>query len=207
MSNVRRSPHAGRWYPADPSELQALVEEQLRRAPAPVESTGLVAIVAPHAGLVYSGPVAAAAYRLVEHFELDTAVLVGPSHYVAFEGTSIYPRGAFETPFGQIGIDESLAGAVASSGDVIREIPEAHAQEHCLEMQLPFLQHLAPNCQIVPLVMGHQTATTMRGTAMAITAAVRDCGRRVLLIASSDLSHYESRDSARELDSEMPRYV
>ena len=203
MSYVRRSLYAGQWFPADASALHDLIEDQLRQTPAGRDSAGLVAIVVPHAGLAYSGTVAAAAYQQLAHFDFDSAILLGPSHYVSFEGTSIYPRGAFETPFGQLGIDESLASDISSLSDIVREIPETHMKEHCLEMQLPFLQYLAPTCRIVPLIMGHQTALTIGTTAIAIASAVKNCDRRVLLIASSDLSHYESRKRARELDAEI----
>ena len=126
-----------------------------------------LAIVAPHAGLMYSGPIAAHAYSLLRGRDIEVAVLVGPSHYVGFEGVAIYERGAFETPFGQVPIAEECAAAVRwrllSRSNLIRR---AHGREHSLEMQLPFLKRVLPDTDIVPLVMGHQ----QRDTAVPISA-------------------------------------
>ena len=99
----------------------------------------VVALIAPHAGLVYSGPVAAYAYRLLRSRKYETIVLVGPSHYLAFAGASVWPRGAFETPLGNLPIDEELAAAITSACPIVQELASAHGREHSLEMQLPFL--------------------------------------------------------------------
>jgi hypothetical protein len=157
----------------------------------------LVALVAPHAGLMYSGPVAAYAYRLLRGRRFDVAVIVGPSHFVGFDGVSIYPDGGFETPFGILPIDEASARALLSS-PVVRDHRAAHAREHSLEMQLPFVARLAPQLPIVPLVMGYQTASTAVALGEAIARAI--AGRRALLIASTDLSHYHAAPDAAALD-------
>ena len=107
-----------------------------------------MALVAPHAGLMYSGPVAAHAYRLLRGRRFDVAVLVGPSHFVGFDGVSVYRSGGFESPLGVAPIDETCAEALLAATAVIHEHAAAHAREHSLEMQLPFLQHLAPGATI-----------------------------------------------------------
>src|SRR5207244_3796354 len=122
----------------------------------------LVAVISPHAGLMYSGPVAAHAYRLLRHYRFDVAVLVGPSHFVAFDGVAIVPSGGFETPFGVAPIDASCAAALSAATTSVGEHRAAHAREHSLEMQLPFLQRVAPGVAIVPLLMGRQTDDTAR---------------------------------------------
>jgi AmmeMemoRadiSam system protein B len=158
------------------------------------------AIVAPHAGLMYSGPVAAYAYKAASISPAGAVVLVGPSHFVPFTGVSIWAAGAWETPLGRIDVDEDLAAAIRSGSDAIVEVEAAHGREHSLEMQLPFLAHLMPGVPIVPLVMGHQTRATAFALAGAMAAAIRASGKDVLLVASSDLSHYEDARVAARLD-------
>jgi AmmeMemoRadiSam system protein B len=194
---IRRAAVAGSWYPGSAVALAAAVDRHLSAVQRRIDGD-LVALIAPHAGLIYSGPVAAHAYDLLRTRTFDVAVLVGPSHFVAFDCVSIYPTGGLETPFCIAAIDAACAGALAASGAVIREYPAAHAREHSLEMQLPFLQHLAPSVPIVPLVMGSQTASTARALGDVLAATLR--GRRALLIASTDLSHYHDAATAATLD-------
>jgi MEMO1 family protein len=207
---LRRAAVAGTWYPGTPERLAAEVSAYLNRASeesrdrasnAAVDDADVVALVAPHAGLMYSGPVAAHAYRLLRRREYDTIVLVGPSHYVPFEGASIWPRGAFETPSGPLQIDADTAGAIATASGIVVELPAAHAREHSLELQLPFLATLAAAVPIVPIVMGLQTRDTAfaLGDALASTLA----GRRALLVASSDLSHFYDARTAQALDQQV----
>ena len=157
-----------------------------------------MALVAPHAGLMYSGPVAAHAYRLLRGRTFDVVVLVGPSHFVGFEGVSVYRAGGYETPLGIAEVDTATANALVEATPVVRDYPAAHAREHSLEMQLPFLQHLAPGVPIVPLVMGHQTAATARALGDALASTLS--GRRALIVASTDLSHYHDAAAAQMLD-------
>ena len=137
----------------------------------------LVALIAPHAGLMYSGPVAAHAYRLLAGRSFDVAVIVGPSHFVGFDGVAVYSAGGFDTPLGVIPIDADSAAALAQASPVVREHAPAHAREHSIEMQLPFLGRLAPGLPIVPLVMGRQTAATAGALGDALGAVFRGRGR------------------------------
>lgn len=200
---LRRPAVAGSWYPATAVQLTGQIEAHLRRAdenasPGPSDESHVVGLVAPHAGLVFSGPVAAHAYRLVRQRHYDAIVIVGPSHYVAFDGVSIWPAGAFDTPLGAIPIDELAASWLLDRLSMIEALPAAHEQEHSIEMQLPFLALLAEGVPIVPLVMGRQT----RDTAFALGDALADLARvrKVLLVASSDLSHYFDAVTAARLD-------
>jgi len=200
MDGIRRAAVAGTWYPGHAAALAAAVDGHLANADRDGRDvTGaLSALICPHAGLMYSGPVAAYAYRLLRRRTFDVAILVGPSHFIGFEGVSIYPSGGFETPYGVAAIDQPVAQALLAASPIVREHPAAHAREHSLEMQLPFLSRLAPQVPIVPLVMGHQTSDTARGLGDALVAAVR--GRSALLIASTDLSHYHDATMASRLD-------
>ena len=204
---IRRAAVAGTWYPGSAAALGAAVDRHLADAgrDVAVECADLVALVAPHAGLMYSGPVAAYAYRLLRGRVFDVAVLVGPSHFVSFDGVSIHASGGFETPLGVAPIDEACAAALMSATSIVHEHPSAHAREHSLEMQLPFLQRLAPGAKIVPLVMGFQTAETARTLGDALPAAVDR--KRALLVASTDLSHYHDAATASRLDAVVIDHV
>jgi AmmeMemoRadiSam system protein B len=194
---------AGTWYPGTAGALAREVDRYLQDAP---EWTGgaIRGVIAPHAGLRFSGPIAAHAYKAASAGRFDTIVLAGPSHYVAFDGVSIYPQGAFATPLGDAEVDSTLADALMAS-PAIRPMPAAHQREHSLEMQLPFVRHLFPEARIVPLVMGFQTPETITALGAALAQACRS--DRVLLVGSTDLSHFFDAQTARELDGRVAGHV
>jgi MEMO1 family protein len=204
---IRKAAVAGSWYPGTAATLAAAVDRHLETADREGEDVAgdIVALVAPHAGLVYSGPVAAHAYRLLRDRSFDVAVLVGPSHFVGFEGVSVYAGRGFETPFGITAIDQRCAEQLLAASSIVREQPAAHGREHSLEMQLPFIAHLAPTLPIVPLVMGYQTADAAHALGDALAATIR--GRRALLVASTDLSHYRDAATAAALDAVVIDHV
>jgi AmmeMemoRadiSam system protein B len=206
MADLRRAAVAGSWYPGDPRHLQRVVDGYLAAAAGSATPCPR-ALIAPHAGLMYSGPVAAYAYGLLTDCRYDATVLVGPSHYVPFAGVSIWPRGAWETPEGPVEIDETLAGALLTRSPEIRDYPAAHAREHSLEMQLPFITRLMPGARIVPLVMGHQTRATAEALGDALAEAIAAHAGRTLLVASSDLSHYQEARVAARLDAVVLQHV
>ena len=202
MGALRSAAVAGRWYPGEPRALGREVDEYIgrvrQRAPACPR-----AIIAPHAGLMYSGPVAAYAYAAVGRCDYAAAVLVGPSHFVRFDGVSVWPEGAWTTPFGSTPIAVDLAAMLQASSREVIDLAEPHGREHSLEMQLPFLARLLPDVPIVPLLMGQQTreAAEQLGDALARAVSQYEAGgRRVLLVASSDLSHYHDAETAARLD-------
>jgi AmmeMemoRadiSam system protein B len=188
---------AGSWYPGHPATLRSAIDQYFGRVGEAVTGE-ITALVSPHAGLVYSGPVAAHAYRQLEGRSYDVIVLVGPSHHVGFEGVAIMARGVFETPLGDVEISSEDADAIIASCPVVCELPAAHRREHSLEMQLPFLQRVLPGVPIVPLVMGHQSRLTIGALADGLASAL--ASRRALLVASSDLSHYHDSRRAALLD-------
>ena len=188
---------AGSWYPARPDELTREVDRYLGRVPEPAAGN-VTALVAPHAGLIYSGPVAAHAYAAVRGASYDAAVLVGPSHFVGFEGVAIYDRGAFDTPLGPVPVDTRLAARIRAASALIDVKPHAHVREHSLEMQLPFLRRVLPDVPIVPLVIGFQERATITALGDVLADTLADI--RALLIASTDLSHYFAAREAARLD-------
>ncbi len=195
---------AGSWYPGDPDSLTREVDRYLDRVESvpPAEPR---AVIAPHAGLMYSGPVAAHAYKAVAGRAFEAAVLVGPSHFEAFDGVALYGRGAFETPLGVVPIAEALAADIAEGCPRIVHAPAVHGREHSLEMQLPFLQRVLPRIPIVPLLMGDQTRETIVDLAAALSRGL--AGRPTLIVASTDLSHYFDAPTAGRLDGRVAALV
>jgi AmmeMemoRadiSam system protein B len=208
----------GAWYPAQRERLVAEIDRDVARTGAELPGPPR-ALIAPHAALMYSGPVAAHAYACVRGASYRTVVLVGPSHFVPFRGASIWRRGAWESPFGSLEVDEPLADAIVEgAAGVFVERADAHAREHSLEMQLPFIAHLIPGARIVPIVMGHQTRETALALGEAIAraidrppapgdAAAAPMPDDVLLVASSDLSHYEHARTAARMDAVVVHHV
>jgi len=143
--------------------------------------------------------VAAHGYALLAGRRDVTVVLVGPSHRVAFDGIALCARGAFETPLGQVPIDEELAQALLAAEPRIADDPRPHRDEHSLEMQLPFLQHFVRGLRIVPVLMGSQARSEVEALAVALGRVV-EAGTDTVLVASSDLSHYHPAAVANRLD-------
>jgi AmmeMemoRadiSam system protein B len=145
--------------------------------------------------------VAAHAYRQLQGRSVDVVVLVGPSHFVGFEGVSIYRRGGFDSPLGVAMVDEECATRIAEASPSVREFPAAHVREHSLEMQLPFVRRVLPHARIVPLVVGRQTPEVASELGEAIGHALQ--GSRAVIVASSDLSHYHDASTAHTMDGAM----
>ena len=204
LTPLRPAAVAGSWYPAEADALTAEVDGYLRRAgqrPRP----RVRALIAPHAGLVYSGHVAAHAYATVRGGSYDVVVLVGPSHHVGFDGVSVYERGAFDTPLGPVAVDATVAARIRARCPVVGVHHAAHHREHSLELQLPFLRRVLPETPIVPLVIGHQVRATIHALADALAEALVDT--HALLVASTDLSHYFDATRAAQLDARVAGYV
>jgi len=204
--SIRPAAVAGSWYPGTAGALTRDVDRYLADVEVDSPRGRLEAIIAPHAGLMFSGPVGAYAYKAAAAGgPYDAAILVGPSHFVAFDGVALYPSGAFDSPLGPALIDDALARELERASSIVQPLPDAHRREHSLEMQLPFLRRLLPDVPIVPLLMGFQTRDTI--TALAEVLAAAGGSRRVLMIASTDLSHYFDAKAARELDARVEACV
>jgi AmmeMemoRadiSam system protein B len=205
MSDIRPAAVAGSWYSANAGQLAGEVDGYLEAAASTPSVSNVVALIAPHAGLMYSGPVAAHAYWQLLDRAVDTIVIVGPSHFVAFDGVAFYGKGGFASPLGVAEIDDAFASDLMAASAVIHEDRGPHRREHSLEMQLPFVRRVAPQAKIVPLLVGHQT----EATATALSEALGQVGRNksVVLIASTDLSHFENSTTARALDTVVLQQV
>ncbi len=195
---IRESVIAGSWYSGNASRLQREVQDYLSQASSVDLKGQLVALISPHAGYRYSGQVAAYAYKLLGERKFSSVVVIAPSHRSYFRGVSVYDRGGYRTPLGVVPLDRELISAVKQRESRIEYVPEAHSQEHSLEIQLPFLQVLMPDAKLVPLVMGNQDFATCKWLAEAVADCVEN--RSVLIVASSDLSHFHPYKQAKRLD-------
>lgn len=185
---------AGRFYPADPVELDAAVASLLNDARKAVRPSARPAagVIVPHAGYVYSGPTAAAVFARTALPAL--VVILAPNHtgvWRAPGGASLWEEGAFRTPLGDVPVDARCVAAVLAASSLVAVDHEAHRGEHAIEVVLPFLQVLRPDVRIVPLVLAWDRWDAARELGEALARVVTEAGEPVLLLASSDLNHYE----------------
>ena len=185
---VRKPVVAGMFYPTGPHELRQLVHGYIGNVEKGHIDGEIVALISPHAGYTYSGQGAAYAYKLVEGMHFDDVVVIAPSRRVDFLGASIYDGKGYETPLEIVPIDRELSRRISQQSEIIKYVPQAHAQEYSLEVQIPFLQRVLKGFSLVPVVMGPTwNFGVCQQLSQAIIRSIR--GRRALIIASSDLTH------------------
>lgn len=206
--SVRRPAVAGYFYPASPEHLAASIREcflhELGPGAEPEKARGeeraTIALVSPHAGYVYSGPVAAHGYhRLSKEAPPDIVVLIGPNHTGLGAEISVAARGEWLTPLGSVKVNEGVASAIVAECSLAREDDLAHAGEHSLEVQIPFLQTIYERFEIVPIVMMRQDPAAAASLGDAVAKALS--GKNALLILSTDFTHYEPQSAAYAKDS------
>lgn len=201
---------AGTWYPGDPATLSQRLDRYLA-GPGQTQAGGRVtapvtALVVPHAGYTYSGRVAAAAWRLAGRITppVKTVVLLGPSHRYPLQRPSIWPQGSYQTPLGPVPVDAALATELTRALDAGFE-RQAHMSEHCLEIQAPFIRKVLPQAKMVAILTGPPDAALAKKMGRALAQAIK--GKPVLLVASTDLSHFHSQKTAEVLDRRVARRV
>lgn len=192
---IRPAAAAGRFYPADPVELRKVVETFLAEAPS-TDASAPKAIIAPHAGYLYSGPIAASAYAQLRSARdvIKRVVVLGPSHYVALNGLAASSAEGFATPLGVVPVDAEAIRRIASLTQVT-VLDAAHAREHSIEVQLPFLQTILASFTLIPLAVGDATAEEVDEVLELLWG-----GPETRFVISSDLSHYYDSQTARRLD-------
>ena len=193
----RASTHAGTWYPGHEKELREMIQGFLSNARAKL-SGEICGLISPHAGYVYSGPVAAFAYKLVQDQEFDDVIVIGPSHYHGFFGASVDTLAGRQTPLGKVDFDVAMARKIMKNDKGISFDDSAHIQEHSTEIQIPFLQTVLKNFKVIEIIMGNHDYKSCEALSQAIVKAI--AGKKVLIVASSDLSHYHPQKAAEELD-------
>lgn len=194
---VKKPVVAGAFYPASSVVLAGQVDKYLREANPQKIDGEVIALISPHAGYIYSGPVAAYGYRAISDRKHDTVVIIGPSHYVAFNGVSVLEKGFYETPLGKVEIDSELVASLEKSKrSLIYFYPQAYEEEHSVEVQIPFLQRSLKDFKVVTLIIGNPTYKTCKDLSKALVAAIRESNKKILMIASTDMSHYYSYNDA-----------
>ena len=194
MAVIREAAVAGQFYPADPDELGAAVDQYLRNAVAEVGPQPK-ALIVPHAGYVYSGPVAASAYARVSPYRerITRVVLLGPCHRIPVKGLALSGADAFRTPLGDVTLDKEVVAALQSPA--VEVFDDTHTFEHSLEVHLPFLQALLGEFTLVPMVVGDAQPAAVAQVLESLWG-----GPETLVVISSDLSHYLDYKTARKRD-------
>lgn len=202
---VRKPTVAGQFYTGDPGALRREIEDFLEAVENPELEGEVVAIVSPHAGYMYSGQVAAHGYETVRGKSYDAVVVISPCHVDHFDFNSVFPGRAYKTPLGEIAVDSELAGLIGSKDERVRIDGRGHIVqgpfgrgEHSLEVQLPFLQVALGEFKLVPIVMGDQGRSNVEALGRVLGDVLE--GRNVLIVASTDLSHFHPGSAARKLD-------
>ena len=191
---------AGTFYPAQKDALREMVDTFLSKADKSAHSGKLIALISPHAGYVYSGQVAAYGYKQIQGSDIKKVILIGSSHRSAFKGASVYAKGSFRTPLGDVKINERLAEGLLNESADVRFSPEAFEGEHSLEVQLPFFQTVLKDFTIVPILISSPSGKTFEHLILKLTEILDE---KTVLIASTDLSHYYDYATAKEMDSKI----
>jgi AmmeMemoRadiSam system protein B len=194
---IREPIVAGQFYPSSPSSLEAQISKFIDKK-VPKEET--IGVVSPHAGYVYSGSVAGAVMSRIKF--KDTFVIMGPNHTGYGKRYSIMSEGTWKTPLGSIEIDSKLGKQILAESKNLEEDQIAHLYEHSVEVQIPFLQYLNKDFKIVPIVLSHGPRAVYKEIGKAIAKAIKDLKAETVIIASSDMTHYESQESAKKKDTQ-----
>lgn len=199
-AEVKRSDLAGSWYVSDKKELAATVQKFIDDAPRPDVSGEILGIISPHAGYAYSGRIAGVAFKAVEGGPYKIVVIIGFSHRKFFNGISVYDRGSFQTPLGEVEVDADFAKRLTAAGKTISFYPDLFNDENSIEMIIPFAQVALKDAKIVPVAFGTQDYGLCEALARALAGTIKD-RKDVLIIASSDMSHFHSYEEANAMDS------
>ncbi len=202
---VRRKPAvAGMFYPSDKVELTTLIKAMLDISKPKEIPENIIGLVSPHAGYVYSGSTAAYAYNTIKNKNYKSIIILSPSHREYFYGACIYNGDAYETPLGIVEIDKEMTGKLINGSKYLFTGTKGHGDEHAVEVQIPFLQLVLSDFKIVPIVMGDQAPEVVKETAKHIALAADE---NTLIIASSDLSHFNAKHDAAKLDALVERRI
>ncbi len=203
MKNAVRKPViAGSWYSDDPVALRHELTGYLDKAAVDAIPHKPLAIISPHAGYLYSGHVAGYAYKAVRGLNYKTVVVISPSHRAYFPYVSVWPKGYFETPLGRIEVDEELCEKLMNASVIFTDNTRPHDSEHALEIQLPFLQTALHHFKLCPLIMGQQDLELCQELSSALHSSISN-PEDVLIVASSDLSHFHQSGEAEAMDARV----
>ncbi|PID57481.1 MAG: AmmeMemoRadiSam system protein B [Ignavibacteriae bacterium] len=204
MNFIREPKVAGMFYPAEADELEKLIYHLLAQVNLKEKYNSVKGLISPHAGYVYSGQTAAYAYSTIRDKSYENVIVISPSHREYFDGISIYDGDAYKTPLGIIPVNKNLRDEFIKQSNIIFTSTKGHGAEHALEVQLPFLQVVQSNFKIIPIVIGAQNHKNIFGLADALFNTIDD---ETLIVVSSDLSHFYSKEEALNLDSLVIEYI
>jgi len=190
---------SGQFYEADPQRLSANIDAFLSQSSAIPSEKHVDILIAPHAGYVYSGGVAAYSFKSVSQQHYNTIVILAPSHYVSFDGISIWKEGGFQTPLGVVDVDDKFTEKLIAANEKFYFTPKVFDREHSLEVEIPFLQKTFSDFKIVPVIMGQPSFELLKDFAATLKAVIAD-RKDVLIVVSTDLSHYHDDAFARKMD-------
>ncbi|MDD2897722.1 MAG: AmmeMemoRadiSam system protein B [Desulfuromonadaceae bacterium] len=193
---------AGQFYPGSERTLRTTLSQFILEH---VSGKQVKGIISPHAGYVYSGAIAGRVYSQVTIPE--TVLIIGPNHHGAGHAAALFPEGEWLTPLGPVPVNSRLNSLLLQHGSYLRNDSVAHQNEHSLEVQLPFIQYLRPDVTLCAICIGHGDYAVLREIGQGIAAAIQEYGRDVLIVASSDMTHYESADSAFSKDRQALKRV
>ncbi len=194
---IRQPAVAGQFYPGSASQLKTMIQGMVDET---AEKEEVVGLISPHAGYPYSGPVAAATISRIKF--KDTFIIIGPNHTGMGKPLSIMTEGTWETPLGPVEIDSALAKQILTTSSHLQEDYAAHQREHSIEVQLPFLQYFKPDIKLVPIILSYYRDTAYKEIGRAIAQAIKELNKKVVIIASSDMTHYEPQESAQRKDAQ-----
>lgn len=200
---VRNPKFADAFYPGNPAQLKSMLESMFNKADV-VSDENVAGIVVPHAGYMYSGLTAAYAFKSVG-YKPDSVIIIGPSHRMPVSGAVLYPEGVWKTPLGDMKVDEKLNEEMMKASDYFHTDISPHEIEHSIEVQLPFIQYLWGDIAFVPVVVWRGDEKSAREMGDALVEAIKEDGRKILVVATADLSHYHPLTVADKLDHEAIR--
>jgi AmmeMemoRadiSam system protein B len=201
---VKQCEFCGTFYPEDRLELDPFIDRALRDANVPKIRGEILGIISPHAGYIYSGSIAAYSYKILENRHFDAVVILTPSHRYYLDGISIYPSGGLSVPNATLEVDTSAVNEFASL-DFVKFVAKYFYGEHSLEVQLPFIAKTLGNTKIVPIVLGKVNFKQMQQLADKLVEISKK--KNILIIASSDMSHFLSYEEANKLDNSTLQYI
>lgn len=192
---IREAAVAGQFYPGRPAELRQTIKNMVDTGGEKREAAG---VICPHAGYVYSGPVAAAVFSMLKF--PSTFIVIGPNHRGMGKPFSLMKEGSWKTPLGETPINRELADQIQKESAYLEADHQAHRYEHSLEVQLPFMQYFKPDITIVPIVLSHADTSVYKDIGLSIARAEKKFGDDVVILASSDMTHYEPHEIAKSKD-------
>lgn len=194
---IRNPVVAGQFYPASSSQLKEMIQGMVDEK---AEKEEVIGLISPHAGYIYSGPVAGATISRIKF--KDTFIIIGPNHSGMGKPLSIMTEGVWKTPLGEVEIDSELAKQILATSGLLEEDYGAHRYEHSIEVQLPFLQYFKKDIRLVPIILSYSSGATCKEIGKELAKAIKDLNKEVVIIASSDMTHYEPQELAQRKDTQ-----